>query len=230
MKSILSAGFFILILLLPAWQWAMGVVNPLDIFEHQLPPGQWFYLVSKLVAQYAFLVLTLQLILGFFLTNQTISLSWLTVNVHRTVGIGVFVTSLTHAGLFIVAAWLRSGHFPLEVVSLQFTKGYYAFYVSVGVLTVCFLCVVFLIGLFRKQLPNSIFRCGHKLAWIVWILGICHSFAIGTEIYNGMVWSWYYLLVTILISLLIFYRIYLALLNRESLNNSKAQQLIATEE
>lgn len=212
MKSILFTGFFILVLLLPAWQWALGVVNPLDIFEHQLPPGQWFYLVSKLVAQYAFLLLTFQLILGFFLT-KTIYLPWITINVHRIVGIGVFVTSLAHAGLFIVAAWLRSGHFPLEVVSLQFTKGYYAFYVSIGVLTACFLWGVFLIGLLRKRLPNAIFRYGHKLAWIVWILGFSHSIAIGTETNSGLVWSWYYLVVAAIIATLLIHRIYFVLLS-----------------
>ena len=209
MKRALLSFFAVLMFVIPAWQWTLNVISPWELFEHELPPGQWFYLISKLVAQYAFLFLTIQIIFGFLLAYKANQVKWLTVKVHRTVGICVLFSTMMHACLFIVAAWIRAGHFPLAVLGLHFDEGYYNLYISVGFLSACLLIVVVLIGLSRNFLPNRIFRYGHRLAWLVWILGFCHSVAIGTETSGKLVWSWFYLIAAALIGLLLIYRIYL---------------------
>lgn len=206
-----------LALVIPVAQWLISVSDPV-LLQSQLPPGQWLYLFSKLLAQYAFLLLTIQLGLGLSLANRSNQLSTSNVNFHRYIGLSVLFAVLSHACLFIGGVWLRSGHFPLAVITLQFDHGYYNSFVSIGVIAACLLICVTILGAARKRIPK-LFRYLHRLAWLVWGLGFWHSMAIGTEINSRVVWSWFYSLAAVLVAIFFIYRIFRVIQNRIAVIN-----------
>ncbi len=197
----------LIVFLIPIIQWGNNVFVSDKLINYQLPPGQWFYLLSKLMAQYAFLFLTVQLILGLLLADRPNWFSWLSIKVHRSIGLIALVTTLLHAGLFVAAVGIRSGHFPSKLLEIKLDQGFYNLYVSFGVIAASLLILVAIIGLFRGLLPVLFFRYAHRLAWLVWLFGFVHSYAIGTETGGWLVWSWFYLLAGGLVGLLLIYRI-----------------------
>lgn len=203
----LAIGFMWLVLIIPAVQWLTSVSDPVLLLKSQLPPGQWLYLFSKLVAQYAFLLLTIQLALGLSLANNNKRFSSSHVNLHRNIGLSVLLAVLSHASLFIGGVWLRSGHFPLAVITIHFDKGYYNTFVSIGVVAACLLICVTILGVARKRIPN-VFAYLHRLAWLVWGLGFWHSIAIGTETNSTAVWSWLYYLAACIVLALFAFRLF----------------------
>ena len=201
--------FFILLLLLsiPAWQWGTDIVLPRNLYEYQLPPGQWYYLLSKLFAQYAYVFLTAQVILGSALAVFN-NKSWLTVNLHRGIGICTLSTLFLHVGFFAYAVWLRSDHFPSMLFTLRFDQGYYNFFISIGVIAAGLLIIIAILGLARNSIPSYLFHYGHRLAWPAWLGGIWHSFAIGTETKGGIIWSLFYVMGVLLVGLVVIYRVF----------------------
>lgn len=209
----LSLGLMWLVLFIPAVQWLVSVTDPVLLLESQLPPGQWPYLFSKLVAQYAFLLLTIQLALGLSLANSSNQFGIHHVNLHRNIGLCVLLAVFSHACFFIGGVWLRSGHFPLAVITIQFDKGYYNTFVSIGIIAACMLICITILGVARKRIPK-LFRYLHRLAWLVWGLGFWHSIAIGTETNSTAVWSWLYYLAAFIISALFLFRLFRMMQNR----------------
>ena len=208
MKKTLHAVGIMLLLVIPAWQWSIIVSVPGSLFDYQLPPGQWCYLLSKLVAQYAFLLLSVQLVVGFGMVNAAGNHARPNIKAHRVLGMFVFCSALLHIILFVAAAWLRSGDFPDTLFTIQFNRGYYNLFVSIGLIAACLLVFVAMAGLARNHLPFRVFPYGHRLAWLVWLLGFWHSYAIGTEVNGGAIWSWLYVFSVLIIVFLMFYRIF----------------------
>jgi len=206
-----------LVLAIPAVQWLVSLSDPI-LWESQLPPGQWLYLLSKLVAQYAFLLLTIQLGLGLSLVSKRIQTSSDHIIFHRNIGLSVLFAVLSHACLFIGGVWLRSGHFPLAVIMIQFDQGYYNTFVSVGVIAACLLICVTILGVARKRIPR-LFGYLHRVAWLVWGLGFWHSLAIGTETNSTVVWSWIYYLAALVITALFIFRLFKMMQNRFLVSN-----------
>ena len=201
-----------LVLAIPVVQWLISLSDPI-LLESQLPPGQWLYLLSKLVAQYAFLLLTIQLGLGLSLVSNRTQTSSDYIVLHRNIGLSVLFAVLSHACLFIGGVWLRSGHFPLAVITIQFDQGYYNTFVSVGVIAACLLICVTILGVARKRIPR-LFRYLHRMAWLVWGLGFWHSIAIGSETNSTAVWSWLYYLAAFVITTLFIFRLFRIIQNR----------------
>ncbi|OAI26500.1 ferric reductase-like transmembrane domain-containing protein [Methylomonas koyamae] len=212
-----SIVFMWVVLAIPALQWLANLSDPV-LLESQLPPGQWLYLLSKLVAQYAFLLLTIQLGLGLSLVSNGAQTSLDYIILHRNIGLSVLFAVLSHACLFIGGVWLRSGHFPLAVLAIQFDKGYYNAFVSVGVIAACLLICVAMFGVARKRIPR-LFRYFHRLAWLVWGLGVWHSIAIGTETNSLVVWSWLYWLAAFVMIPLFIFRLFKMMQNRLTISS-----------
>lgn len=207
MKKIIFWFVGIIIIIIPGIQWGENVFITDQLVSYQLPPGQWLYLLSKLMAQYAFLFFTVQLVLGFLLACRPNMFSWLSIKLHRTIGLAVLVSTLLHAGLFVSAVAIRSGHLSFKSLRIIFDEGFYNLYVGLGVLAAGFMVIVVIIGLVRNLFPILFFRYVHRLAWLVWVFGFIHSYAIGTETGGFLLWSWFYLLAGGLVSLLLIYRI-----------------------
>jgi hypothetical protein len=206
MKGVIFC-ILLLLLIVPVWQWGAEIVQPRNLFTYQLPPGQWYYLLSKLLAQYAYAFLTAQVILGSSLVvfgNRT----WLTVKLHRGIGICVLIAVFLHVGFFAYAVWLRSDHFPTALFTLRFDQGYYNFFISIGVIAAGLLIVAAVLGGARTSIPGFLFNYGHRIVWPAWLGAVWHSFAIGTETKGGVIWSLFYVLGVLLVSLLVFYRFF----------------------
>lgn len=187
--KILFAGAILLVLFTVSQPWLGN--NPYqDLFGFELPPGQWQYLLSKLIAQLAYIGLTIQLIIGLITRKAQHSLTparmlyW-----HRIFGVVVVGLIATHIGLFMTAAGLRSGEFPVKLLMFRFDDGYYQFYVSVGLLSLCGLLVAISFAALRARLPAKLANYGHQLVWLAWALAFVHSFAIGSDTASWNLWS-----------------------------------------
>lgn len=209
------------ILLIPAIQWSGNVFITDHLVSYRLPPGQWFYLLSKLTAQYAFLFLTVQLVFGLVLAVRPNALPWLTTKLHRTIGLTVLGTILLHAGLFVSAVGVRSGHFPATLLTINLDQGFYNLYVSFGLIAAGLLVIVALLGILRRFLSLILFRSAHRLAWLVWVFGFAHSYAIGTETGGWVIWSWFYWFAGAVIGSLLLVRIILMTTQIEFLSANK---------
>lgn len=184
---------FMVLMLLPVLQLLGGEFNLTSLLDYMLPPGQWWYLSAKFSAQYAYIFLSLQIILGMTMAQFTmlhprpILLIW-----HKTLGLLAVGSTLLHVVFFFLASNLRSGHFPFELLTLQFSRGYYAMYISIGLIATILLFLIAAIGLCRHILPRWIFEYGHRFAWFVWLLAFLHSISIGSETRDVLFWSLFY--------------------------------------
>lgn len=194
MKWIAVLVFVIFIILLPFLQGNGDGIKPWELLNYTLPAGQWYYLLSKLAAQYAYILLCLQVLVGMIRTYVRAPFHGMTLRLHRNLGMLTVSITLLHIGLFIIASTIRSGHFPMALLTLQFDQGYYAFYVSLGLIAAFLLLAITSIALLRKRLPYTVFEYGHRFAWLVWLIAFLHSVAIGSESGGNSLWAMFYAL------------------------------------
>jgi len=189
---------------LPVAIWWKAVGSPGHYLQAQLPPGQLFYVLSKLAGLLSITLLGLQVALvplSKMTRNATFSR---TPNVHRWFGIVVLIVVSIHVFLFVGAASQRSGHFAYGLLGVRLSNGFYDQIVSVGAVAFYLLICAVLLGvfLFRKRRSKA-FRYAHRICVTgVVVLAVVHSFSIGSEtatwpmmalyfaIVASLVWAW----------------------------------------
>ncbi|WP_152208396.1 ferric reductase-like transmembrane domain-containing protein [Marinobacter changyiensis] len=172
-------------------------VSPLDSWRWSEPPGQGFYLLSKLFGLLAVAAIWWQ-VLAAILNHPTISSERL--RGHRYMGVVLMLTALLHYMFFVSAVYLRNQTFPFELLYPVFDN-YFKLSLSAGWFAFICLVVTFAAAVFRRKLGTA-WRLAHRLAYLAVIFGVLHGFLIGTETGYGLFSYIYYLLIaTIVVAL-----------------------------
>lgn len=171
----------ILLLCLPVVAWGLSVRDPSAYFTYVLPPGQRLFVFGKLAALLAITLYWMQAVLA--LANR---IPWahgrplIGANGHRRLGLATFAMVSLHVGLFVTAAVLRAGPSGWAFLLPNFTHGYYAAMVSVGLIAFWLLILGVFAG-WRVTRGATVWRKVHALWPVVFALGFIHAFAIGSE-------------------------------------------------
>ncbi|MEX2473872.1 hypothetical protein [Marinobacter sp.] len=175
----------------------MNSVFPLDSWRWSEPPGQGFYLLSKLFGLLAVVAIWWQ-VLAAVLNHPVVSSRRL--RGHQYMGAVLMLTAVLHYLFFVSAVYLRNQTFPYELLYPVFDN-YFKVSLSAGWFAFISLIVTFLAAVFRRKL-GAVWRLVHRLAFVAVILGVLHGFMIGTETGYGLFSYIYYLLIaTIVVAL-----------------------------
>lgn len=152
--------------------WLQTTHNPLSYFSEQIPPGQTFYIFSKLFGLYSIVLLGVQLCVGLaklpVLSKQ-----------HRILGVLTLVVIIIHMGLFVTAVSMRSGYLNFSILVPNFIDNPFNRAVSFGVLAFLLLCLVALAGVFYHLAGRLLWL--HRFSYLCFGLAMFHSVLIGTE-------------------------------------------------
>ena len=180
-------------LAIPLFLWWSSVGNPADYFQAGVPDGQALYIFSKLAGLVALYCLSWQLVL---VLARAVSVGhpvlW-TAKAHRALGVLIVLLVALHAGLFVAAASVRSGHLALGPLSVRFTQGFYDQMLSVGAIALYLLLVLAGLGAYMAKTHRAgRFKQSHRqMAFAVSVLAMVHSYAIGSETSNLLVFVLY---------------------------------------
>lgn len=154
--------------------WLQTTGNILLYLEPDVPIGQGWYVLSKLLGLYALVCLLLQMLIGLMPAS-----GWK--SYHGLTAVFFVVSVLLHAAFFITGVGLRQGHFPSGLLLPAFDHGFYKTALSLGLIAVWCLPLIVLSGYYRRKSHLSVWRFIHHLAFIVCVFGVLHSYWIGTE-------------------------------------------------
>jgi len=169
------------VLVLPFYYWLITLGDISIYFSYDIPPGQAYYIFSKLTGMYALVLIWAQIVLALLKQSSfRQSLSFWNVNFHRRLGLSAAFCVALHAGLFVAAVSIRKAEFAYGLLLPNFTHGFYAFSVTLGVLAVYLILAVIITGFLQK---NKSIRLTwiHRFAIVAFILAFIHSLLIGTE-------------------------------------------------
>ncbi len=171
----------VLLTLMPFLYW-LQTIGDINIYlKYETPPGQTYYVFSKLAGMYALVLVWLQIVLA-LLKQSTFGqyLGFWNVGFHRRLGISAALCVALHAGLFVIAVSMRKAHFAYGLLLPNFSHGFYAFAVTLGVFALYLIIAVISTGILRN---NKSYRLAwiHRFAIVAFILAFIHSLLIGTE-------------------------------------------------
>ena len=174
--------------------WSVSVF-PLDLADWRAPSGQGFYLLSKLMGLLTVIAIWWQ-VMGAILHHPSVSRERL--GRHKQSGGLVIVLGVSHYVFFLVAAWLRNGHFPVALLYPVFDN-HFKLIVSIGWFALVSLLVAVAFAVFR-QFFRKIWRYIHRLVYVAMVLGVFHGFMIGSETGFG---AFYYIYLFLMASVVI---------------------------
>ncbi len=171
-----------LVCLSPLLVWSLTVPDAWRYLRIEgLPPGQALYVVAKLIGLFAMCLFWLQCVLalarhaplffGFPSSDH---------RVHRRLGLATLILILLHAGLFIVAASLRTGHIAWDLLLPSVGHGYYRTSVGLGAVAL-WLCLLAIFAGRRVAQGYRRWKPIHMVWPMVFGLVFIHAIAIGTE-------------------------------------------------
>lgn len=200
----------LMLLLAPLMAWVSStgfftVYNP-----EVAPPGQTFYLFSKLFALYAMFTLWYQLITSLVkrleLSGFMSLLPKWSYDYHRIIGSITLGLSLAHFLLFFVAVTIRKQQIAFDLFIPIFDHGYYRTGVSIGLMALAGLVIVPFAAHLRNFWPSH-WRRLHRMAYGVFIAGAIHGLMIGSESRTGVFWGVYLFYFGSVVALLFYYLI-----------------------
>lgn len=175
---------------IPVVIWMQSTGDLSIYIDYETPPGQLYYVFSKLMGMYAIFLLWLQVI--FMLIKRSSigeKLPHWSIKLHRNLGIITFCCLLVHAVLFMTAVSIRKGHLAFGALIPKFDHGFYTSAVSLGVLALYGLILVIIAGFIRKRGIKKA-KWFHRISIISLMLTLIHCLLIGTE-------TRYYLMITV---------------------------------
>ncbi len=199
LKTTLFAN--VLLILVPVCLW-LQAASDLSYYSRQSsPPGQFYYVLSKLFGLQAMLFLWYQVcygLIGFHVGKKN-----LTHFGHKKLGITVAIFMLLHFALFFVAVWMRKEEFPKGLLIPEFTD-YYQVGLAYGQIAFAFLLLTLYSGRRRASDGARVWRWLHRLALLVFVLALIHSYMIGSETrWFFLPWVYLGMLVSVLVLLVI---------------------------
>lgn len=186
LKSVLVPVVCAATLLIPVLVWLISTHGPVAYFVHEVPPGQRFYIVSKLFGLLALALFWFQCMaaLARFAPAVRGFLS-LSRRQHAWIGATTLVLVVVHIALFITASTLRTGHLALPLLVPKFDAGFYSAFVSLGAVAFWILLAVIAAGILRSR-GREIWRWVHRASLLVFAIGFVHGITIGTETRFGL--------------------------------------------
>ena len=163
--------------------WVVSVGDVTEYFMRRMPPGQTFYIFSKLAGLTAGAMLSAQIVL-MVARNATWFRSRFAWNTgqHVTLGLLTLAALLLHVGLFIAAASLRGAAPAFDLLLPVFGHDPYRTGVSLGSLGVWMLVATVPIGIYMRRVGITVRRRAvHSCAAGALALGIIHALVIGSE-------------------------------------------------
>jgi predicted ferric reductase len=194
------------LLVAPAQTWLALGGDFSEYLRHETLPGQVPYLLAKLSALYALVLLWAQALLGLLKHRLSSAPSspvsakrW--ASIHRALGLATLLLILTHVLLFVTATSLRNGHLAWDLL-LPWGHGYYRTMVALGAAALCLVALAIAVR-FIARLRARTRTWLHRMALVAVILVLLHSLTIGTESRaGGMLWSYGFMAITLLIALI----------------------------
>jgi DMSO/TMAO reductase YedYZ heme-binding membrane subunit len=172
-------------------------VFPLNGWRWSEPPGQGFYLLSKLFGLLAVAAIWWQ-VLAAILNHPTVSSTRL--RGHSYMGVALMVAAVLHYLFFVSGVFLRNQAFPYALLYPVFDN-YFKVSLSAGWFALICLVVTFAAAIFRRRL-GVLWRLMHRFAYLAVILGVLHGFMIGTETGYGLFsYIYYFMIATIVVAL-----------------------------
>lgn len=171
---------------MPFAVWFVSTDSPAAYFSAAVPPGQTFYVFSKLFGLLAMVMLWFQAMAA--LAKDTPALEGfprLQGRQHAVFGVVLFVVVLVHLSLFVVASTLRTKHSALDLLLPTFEHGYYRAMVGLGAIAFWMLVLVMFAG-WRRLRGVVPWRWIHRLGFIVFSLGFLHGITVGSETRFGL--------------------------------------------
>lgn len=141
------------------------------------PPGQFLYVLSKIIATCVYLLMWWQIMLGILNKVNT--------KHHVLLGIGVFFLIIAHVVLFISAVSIRQEELSVAILLPSFSSGYYKSGLSFGVIALVFIFIATVSGLFRKKFQKY-WRVGHGFVYLTFVLATVHGLMIGSDVNSGI--------------------------------------------
>lgn len=172
--------------------------------NYAIPPRQILYLLSKASGLCAFVLLVWQICLS-LLAKLRLLEGRLSVGkrFHISMGASIVVLTLLHAGTFVAAASVRSGHLALHIL-IPNINGYYQIALSLGVFALLALIAGVYFGSAKKLKRSN--HYGHYLVFLTVALVYVHAYLIGSEIQSGL-YRLFYWSSLLLVSGLLFLRL-----------------------
>lgn len=180
----LKIKLYWVVYIIPLAIWLTSIDDPLLYLNSTLPPGQLVYVISKLLALYAFLFLTIQLVT----TLLRVDFSR---NGHVILGLSSFFLITSHVICFISAVSLRGDHIPWHLLAPNFSSGFYSLMVSIGAISFWLLFIAVCAGVLSIK-GKKVARKVHYFVLPVYLMGFAHGLFIGTETGFSITGSFYF--------------------------------------
>jgi len=196
----------LLMAVVPALIWLQSTGDISIYFEYETPPGQVYYVLSKLTGMYAVFLLWLQVV--FALAKKTRmgeKLPLQSINFHRNLGILSFSTLVLHIALFVTAVSIRKAYFAYELLLPDISHGFYAFAMTLGVFAFYGLILVVIAGYIRRRGVQSA-KWFHRVSVVALYLTLVHCLLIGTETrYLIMMAIYIFMICTLTVTLYLYF-------------------------
>jgi len=170
----------IILATIPAFYWLQSIDDFSIYIDYETPPGQLFYIFSKLTGLYAVFLLWLQILLGLARRTPYGERLGLSILFHRNLGIVAFTALVLHAALFIIAVSLRKEDFAYDLLLPVFDHGFYRIAVTLGVLALYGLIFTLVAGILRRRGKQWAVWM-HRISLLAFALTLAHCLLIGTE-------------------------------------------------
>lgn len=180
---LLGRTTWIAILTLP-WAWWYSTADLTAYWQYGAPPGQIWYVLSKLFGLYAAVLLWLQALCGLLLpTSFGIWLPRWARARHGILGGITLLVVVGHIGSFVAAVSLRKARFEWPLLLPNLSDFYHS---SITVGLIAFFLLLLAVGAaFLRHSLRPVWRWLHRLVQGVVALGLLHGFLIGTETRDG---------------------------------------------
>ncbi len=203
--SRINVGMFCLALVAgPGFVWLQSVGDLSIYIKYETPPGQVPYIFSKLAGMYAVFLLWLQVVFALIQKSPIgEKIAFWNLSLHRTLGYLSAGLLVLHASLYVAAASLRTNHLAFNVLLPDFSQGFYAFAVSLGVLAFYGMAVVIIAGHVRQRGIEKA-KWLHRISILVLVSTLAHCLLIGTETRYVLMMTIYVFMICTLLAALVY--------------------------
>lgn len=179
MKPALLVSVFAPMALIPVLIWFHQTGDLSVYFNGAAPPGQFTYVISKLVGMLALVFIAAQIIFSLSHHLQLLNIQWLG-RTHRWFGAAILLFAFTHALLFFIAATLRQDALALSLFLPDF-RDFYHTHLTFGLFGLWSLIALAIIGWLRSKNRFSWATTLHRFYWVAIVLIYIHALAVGSE-------------------------------------------------
>lgn len=171
---------------MPLGVWLASAGNPLAYFSAAVPPGQTFYVFSKLFGLLAIVMLWFQGMAALAKNAPVLrGFPRLSRRAHVALGVASVTAVVLHVSWFVIASSIRTQHVALDLLLPTFSHGHYRMMVGVGAIAFWLLALA-LLGGWRRLKGSQGARWLHRLVLGAMCAGFVHGMTVGSETRFGL--------------------------------------------